>query len=78
MDGVIWSRPTQKWEALRQLTRRGYRSWPLRRTYILKRNGKKRPLGIPTMRDRAMQALYKLALEPVAEVLADPNSYGFR
>jgi len=37
-----------------------------------------RPLGIPTMKDRAMQALYLLALEPIAETKADPNSYGFR
>src|SRR5712692_3030690 len=46
---------------------------PLRRPY-----GKKRPLGIPCMRCRAMQALYLLALDPVAETTADPNSYGFR
>ena len=41
-------------------------------------NGKLRPLNIPTMTDRAMQTLYKFALEPLAETLADPNSYGFR
>ena len=37
-----------------------------------------RPLGIPTMKDRAMQALYLLALDPIAETTADHNSYGFR
>ena len=37
-----------------------------------------RPLGIPTMKDRAMQALYLLALEPISETKADRNSYGFR
>ena len=37
-----------------------------------------RPLGIPTMIDRAMQALHLLALDPVAETTADKNSYGFR
>ncbi|NNH89053.1 group II intron reverse transcriptase/maturase, partial [Acinetobacter sp. ANC 4279] len=37
-----------------------------------------RPLGIPTMKCRAMQALHLLALEPIAETTADPNSYGFR
>ncbi len=39
---------------------------------------KKRPLSIPTMLDRAMQTLYKFSLEPIAETVADPNSYGFR
>src|ERR1022692_2435197 len=63
---------------MQSLRHRGYRAMPLRRGYIPKSNGKKRPLGIPCMGCRAMQALWKLALEPVAESLADPNSYGFR
>ena len=45
---------------------------------LTKSNGKKRALGIPVMKDRAMQALHKLALEPIAETKADTNSYGFR
>jgi RNA-directed DNA polymerase len=78
VDGVTWSTPEAKAEGIQDLQRRGYQPQPLRRVYIPKSNGKLRPLGIPTMKDRAVQALHLLALIPVSETTADWNSYGFR
>src|SRR3954451_20445363 len=78
VDGVLWNTPESKSAAFAALRRHGYRPQPLRRVFIPKSNGKRRGLGIPTMADRATQALYLLGLDPIAESHADGHSYGFR
>src|SRR5258708_229841 len=78
VDGILWKTPEAKSAAFSALRRHGYQPLPLRRVYIAKSNGKRRGLGIPTMSDRAMQALHLLGLDPIAESQADRHYYGFR
>lgn len=79
VDKKLWSTSASKMKSVIALTDRRYRTKPLRRVFIEKKGkNKKRPLGIPTMYDRAMQTLYSLALEPVAEITGDHVSFGFR
>src|SRR3972149_5585517 len=79
IDGETWSSPQSKMNAALRLTDKKYVAKPLKRVFIEKPGKKKkRPLGIPTMYDRAMQSLYALALEPIAETKGDRTSFGFR
>lgn len=78
IDDVVCMTNDEKYQLICMLTRRGYKALPLKRIYIPKSSGTLRPLSIPTMKDRAMQTLYKFALEPIAELTADDCSFGFR
>jgi RNA-directed DNA polymerase len=80
IDKEIWRTNHQKTAAVQKVRTHHYRAKPLRRIYIpkLSKPNEKRPLSIPCMIDRAKQALYLLALDPIAEYYGDLNSYGFR
>jgi len=79
VDNVLWATAESKMEAALSLTDKRYHAKPLRRVLIEKK-GKttKRPLSIPCMCDRAMQALYAIVLQPIAETIGDTHSFGFR
>ncbi|MDF0555273.1 reverse transcriptase N-terminal domain-containing protein, partial [Kamptonema sp. UHCC 0994] len=78
VDGVKSLSPIQRVKLVKRLRITG-KAKPTRRVMIPKPGSdEKRPLGIPTIEDRALQALVKLALEPEWEAKFEPNSYGFR
>ena len=79
VDNILWKTAEDKIKAIYEMDIKCYSPLPLKRVYIEKFGKKeKRPLSIPTIKDRAMQALFLLALEPVAETTADKTSFGFR
>uniref|UniRef100_UPI0018E52DCE reverse transcriptase N-terminal domain-containing protein n=1 Tax=Cyanothece sp. BG0011 TaxID=2082950 RepID=UPI0018E52DCE len=79
IDGTKALRPNQRVNLAYELNVKGYKAKALRRIWIPKPGrDEKRPLGIPTIKDRAMQALVKSALEPYWEAQFEGTSYGFR
>lgn len=79
VDQVVVKTPAARGKLVDELsTYQPWRAKPARRAYIPKANGKLRPLGIPVVTDRCLQAMVKQALEPAWEAQFEGNSYGFR
>lgn len=78
IDGITWSSFQDGMSSIIYLEPRHYKPKPLKRIYFKKSNGQKRPIGIPTLQDRAIQTLYRFALEPISEFTADSNSFAYR
>lgn len=84
VDGVTFAEIESKGltnyltEISAEIKQESYRPLPVKRVFILKSNGKKRPLGIPTIKDRIVQMSCKLVIEPIYESDFEDSSYGFR
>jgi len=79
VDRLLALTPGERGELADQLSAlQGWKPLPARRVYIPKKDGKKRPLGIPSLIDRCQQAMVKNALEPCWEAVFEERSYGFR